>query len=242
MRIVVILLLFLALPAIATQQTFSSGDRQVNVIELFTSEGCSSCPPAERWLNTLQQETNLWTKFVPIAFHVDYWDYIGWKDSFATPQFNARQHRYAAQGGTRFVYTPGMFRNGEEWLGWRSGESVVGTRHKAAQLSITRDGDRVEATFSTQEDGPWILNVAIVGMGLETTVHAGENRGRTLKHDFVALDLQSMPLEKTGAEYHTQLNLPIPESDAVRHGIVGWVSRPKQQSPVQATGGFIDTR
>jgi len=61
----------------AYAQTFNSSTQQVNLIELYTSEGCSSCPPADKWLNSLKEQQGLWTEFIPLAFHVDYWDYIG---------------------------------------------------------------------------------------------------------------------------------------------------------------------
>src|SRR6476660_686425 len=73
--------------------TFESGDTQSMLIELFTSEGCSSCPPAEKWLSALKSNQDLWKKIVPVAFHVDYWDRLGWRDRFAKPDFTSRQQR-----------------------------------------------------------------------------------------------------------------------------------------------------
>ena len=88
---------------------FQSGHTQSSLIELFTSEGCSSCPPAEKWLSALKSNQDLWKKTVPVAFHVDYWDRLGWRDRFAKPEFTSRQQRYAAAWGGDSVYTPGLW-------------------------------------------------------------------------------------------------------------------------------------
>ena len=105
-------------------QTFESGDTQSSLIELFTSEGCSSCPPAEKWLSALKSSPDLWKKTVPVAFHVDYWDHLGWRDRFAKPEFTSRQQRYAAAWGGDSVYTPGFVVNGKEWRGWFGGNAM----------------------------------------------------------------------------------------------------------------------
>src|SRR5881409_4325855 len=102
-------------------KTFESGDTQSSLIELFTSEGCSSCPPAEKWLSALKSSSDLWKKAVPVAFHIDYWDHPGWRDRFAKPEFTSRQRRYAAAWGGDSVYTPGFGRQqqGMARLVWR---------------------------------------------------------------------------------------------------------------------------
>src|SRR5881394_2772067 len=79
-----------------TSFTFQSSGEQVALLELYTSEGCSSCPPAETWLSRLKESPKLWKDFVPVAFHVDYWDYLGWKDPFAAKVYTERQHEYAS--------------------------------------------------------------------------------------------------------------------------------------------------
>ncbi|MEN9676720.1 MAG: hypothetical protein RIS76_2616 [Verrucomicrobiota bacterium] len=88
------------------------------MIELFTSEGCSSCPPAEKWLGSLGDQPGLWRDFVPVAFHVDYWDGLGWADRFASVENTRRQERYATHWRNRGVYTPGFVLNGTEWREW----------------------------------------------------------------------------------------------------------------------------
>ena len=94
---------------------FESGVKRNTLIELFTSEGCSSCPPAETYLNNLKNNNELWEKWIPVAFHVDYWDYIGWKDKYATKTFGLRQSRYASLNRVSTVYTPAFMVNGSSW-------------------------------------------------------------------------------------------------------------------------------
>lgn len=83
-------------PTLANALTLESGEERVRVIELFTSEGCSSCPPADAWLSGLMDDPGLWNSLIPVAFHVDYWDHIGWKDRFSDAAFTERQRRYAS--------------------------------------------------------------------------------------------------------------------------------------------------
>src|SRR3954465_2646270 len=104
--------------AAADDIVIRSGPQRVSLIELYTSEGCSSCPPAEEWLSSLRNDPRLWQSFVPVAFHVDYWDRLGGKKRFARPEFTARQRTYAAGASATTVYTPGFLIDGHEWRGW----------------------------------------------------------------------------------------------------------------------------
>jgi Protein of unknown function (DUF1223) len=93
---------------------FQSSQRQVSLLELYTSEGCSSCPPAEAWLSKLKNSQGLWDEFVPVAFHVDYWDNLGWKDRFSDEQYTERQKSYAQLWSASDIYTPEFVLNGKE--------------------------------------------------------------------------------------------------------------------------------
>src|SRR5574339_14875 len=107
----VLMLLFLCLTAnlmSAGPIQFHSSTNRTALLELYTSEGCSSCPPAEAWLSRLKSDARLWKDFVPVAFHVDYWDYLGWRDPFGAAEYSERQRGYAAQWKSRSVYTPGF--------------------------------------------------------------------------------------------------------------------------------------
>ena len=221
---------------------FESGENRVELIELYTSEGCNSCPPADRWLSRLKTHDRLWTDFAPVAFHVDYWDYIGWKDRFAKSEYSNRQRRYALEGGARTVYTPGVFKNGIAWHGWRRGKLDRGPLEKPGNLTVTIDGDAVRIRFDptmTRTNPELTAHVVELGMDLSTRVEAGENAGKTLQHDFVALNLHSLRLNRNEAGYSGTLTLQALSSDAPGSALVAWVSTSETQAPLQAAGGFL---
>lgn len=235
--------LTVSVTATAETYEFSSGDQQVALVELFTSEGCSSCPPADRWMSNLKDKSDLWETVVPVAFHVDYWDYIGWKDRFASPEFSDRQRQYERDGNVNTVYTPGLFLNGEEWRGWYWGRTATsGDESSAGDLWIEVDNGTVSAEFeATDVHGSDIdLHVALLGMDIETDVQAGENRGNTLGHDFVVLNYESTRMGgDTESGMTATLELGEPSNAAGNWAIAAWVSTSKNQAPIQATGGYI---
>src|SRR5262252_2023521 len=114
-----LLLLWSAVDSLGTERIhFQSGTNRTALIELYTSEGCSSCPPAEEWLSKLKAHPRLWIDLVPAAFHVDYWDYLGWRDPFGAAAYSDRQRTYAAEWKSRSIYTPGFVLDGKEFRGW----------------------------------------------------------------------------------------------------------------------------
>jgi hypothetical protein len=167
-----------------------SGATPPAVVELYTSEGCSSCPPAEAWLNTLKGRPEV----IALAFHVNYWDYIGWTDRFATPATTNRQRELARVHGRDGVYTPQIVLGGADWRGW-GGERVPAPLDAGAPaLRLARDGDTLVASVEaapgkTSLAGYW----AVLEDGIETRVRAGENAGRTLRHDHVVRFYKPVP-------------------------------------------------
>ncbi len=237
-------LLLLGAAAEASDETvqFSSGDNRVALVELFTSEGCSSCPPADRWLSGLKHESRLWHDYVPIAFHVDYWDYIGWPDPFASSANSERHRRHQQQGGSLAVYTPGFFNNGQEWLEWRTRGSVAGNKlAPAGNLTLRVEGNTVAVRFENDHfrESNLIVHIAVLGMNLESNVRAGENRGRILKHDFVAMTLVSAALEKSPGGFRGVARISLSGQPAIRKALVAWVSSDRAQAPLQAVGGYL---
>jgi hypothetical protein len=220
---------------------FSSGERQVTVIELFTSEGCSSCPPADRWLSQLRQDPGLWQEFVPLAFHVDYWDYIGWRDRFAAPEFAARQREYARTGGVSTVYTPGFIVNGQEWRGWFRGHARPASSATVGALNARFGDNTVAIRFAPAADrGDYVGHAALLGADLATEVRAGENRGRQLRHDFVVLARRQVGLSTTGAVHSGQLEfVPTDTGSGLPAALAVWVTRRGELAPLQATGGWL---
>jgi hypothetical protein len=225
----------------AAPLSFDSGAGRVALLELYTSEGCSSCPPADRWLRSLEGDTGLWTRFVPVALHVDYWNYIGWRDPFSAAAYSARQRRHVALGGARTVYTPGFFYNGEEWLDWRRNDRPVQVPGHPGSLTLSIDGDQVAIRFAATQElrGGLQLSIAVLGMGLASDVTAGENRGKTLRHDFVVMDLQQLPMQSSGDTWLAHATLAQVASNASRYAVAAWVSRPGTQTPLQAVGGLL---
>jgi hypothetical protein len=163
----------------------SSGDSATPVVELYTSEGCSSCPPADKWASSLKG-----SGAVVQAFHVGYWDYIGWVDRFAAPAYTHRQRQVAATNQLRGIYTPQVVLNGRDWPGWHGSKPNLATK-KAARISITLkqvDADRFEARVAPAAGAgalPWSAYWTVTENGHNSKVQAGENAGEFLKHDFV---------------------------------------------------------
>ena len=161
-------------------------DKAAVVVELFTSEGCSSCPPADALLGELAQRPDV----VPLAFHVDYWDYIGWKDPYASPASTQRQHDYAAALGLHMVYTPQMVVDGRtDVVGSERGdvETAIGKAAAGPKLAISIEKDAgggyrvVIPAAAPPAGGPATVWLALFDSARETSVKRGENGGRTLK-------------------------------------------------------------
>ncbi|MBT0963573.1 DUF1223 domain-containing protein [Denitromonas iodatirespirans] len=192
----------------AADCTVSSGPTQTPLVELYTSEGCSSCPPADRWLSRLTGAKDT----VALAFHVDYWDYIGWKDRFAEPRNGQRQRDKVALAGGRTVYTPQIMVNGRDSRAWRGGDPLAGLARGSAQAQIrlTSDGDTVRVQASAPAGRSARLVIARYENGHQSVVKAGENSGATLDHDFVVRDWETHPMP-TDTPLNTDIHLRAPE-------------------------------
>ena len=216
--------------------TFQSSEDQVQLLELFTSQGCSSCPPAERWIHQFAEHPGLWDEIVPVVYHVDYWDQLGWKDPFATRQFTERQYAYARDGSIRQVYTPCFVSNGNEWRGYFQQESLPKANGSSGVLKAQIKGNRLTANYS--EKKPLTLNIAILGFDLTTDVKRGENRGRKLDQQFVVLDHQTVA--SSNGNWATKMP-KIDLTSAEQYAIALWVTQKGKFKPLQATGSWIDS-
>lgn len=227
----------------AAPQHFESPVERVSLVELYTSEGCSSCPPADHWLGRLRADPRLWREIIPLAFHVDYWNYLGWPDRFARRAYTERQRQYRARGGVRTIYTPQFVVAGREWRGWFSRPVLrVGARPAVGRLRVERDANRLRAFFHPLAGVARTLDVhvALLGFGLRTRVRAGENQGRNLRHDFVVLGHGSAPLRRSGQVFAAPLDLPATRVVVARTALVAWVSARGNPAPIQATGGWVE--
>ena len=231
-------------PLFAEPLTFESDETPATLIELFTSEGCSSCPPADAWVGTLKTSHDLWKRIVPVVFHVDYWDRLGWPDRFASAANTARQRRYAATWNSNSIYTPGFVANGSEWRGWGQRAAVpAASSAKVGRLRITLRENEAEVFFAPVAGGaaPRIAEVALLGGSIETDVKRGENGGRKLRHEFTVLHLASAPLRS--ADGRLTAIVPLPAKTAERPAaIAAWVTAGEAQPPLQATGGWLQAR
>ena len=189
----------------------------VALLELYTSEGCSSCPPADRFLGTLRASGLAPSQAVLLSLHVDYWNYIGWKDPYSSPVFTARQRSLAALAGSRTVYTPEFFVGARELRNWNGGvpDAVRRINATPARASIgislgepSAAGLPVEVKAAAPNGA--LLQVALVHNKVASRVTAGENGGRTLHHDFVVRQwLAPVPVGRDGIAALARV-LPLP--------------------------------
>ena len=229
--------------ALAESTILESGVEGTPLVELFTSEGCRDCVSADRWFGELVDDSRLWKRMIPIAFHVDYWNYLGWRDRFSTAAFSMRQRTYASYGYLRQVYTPGFVVNGKEWFSWfQRPELNLIPLPPAGVLRIEAEEEEFAAQFSAikRRLRQPKLNIALLGFGLSTSIKAGENRGRVLKHEFVVLGHKEQSMFIDNQVLKAKGTLPEPSTTAPRYGLVAWVSNGLDPYPLQAVGGWLD--
>lgn len=224
-----------------------SGPNTAALVELYTSEGCSSCPPADRWLSSLSAQGYVPERVVPLALHVDYWDYIGWKDPYAKRVFSQRQRKLTQLQRLALVYTPQVVLQGHDFRGWGTPafeQALAKINARPARADIALEllpaGSstltvRVSATLldaaQTEETG---LYLAAYENRLESRVSAGENRGRTLSHDHVVLEWQG-PLAFSGSQLVQERALPLlPGAQRANSGVVAFVQNRRSAEVLQA--------
>ena len=237
------LLLLISQTAIA-EISISSPNTRVSLLELYTSEGCSSCPPADNWISKLKTHPQLWQSIVPVAFHVDYWNYIGWHDRFSSPDYSARQRRYASGKNVNTVYTPGFMLNGQEWRSFFNLRKLtLDNSSSPGQLSLKINEQEMMASFrpdNKKMTSGLLLNLAVLGFDIETRVKAGENRDRTLKHNFIVLGHKTIPMYHQGDHYSVMTTMPELVEVASRQAVAAWITTTTDLTPVQAAGGWLE--
>jgi hypothetical protein len=234
----------LAPQANAASCSVRSGSRTAALVELYTSEGCSSCPPAEKWLSSLDPRGA--ERVVPLALHVDYWDKLGWKDLYAEHAFSLRQRRLANLAGASFVYTPQVVLQGRDFRGdgdaFDAQVARINGRAPGAALALSllqRDGaTELEASaelLDRSEHADAALYLAVYQNGLTSAVAAGENSGRTLHHDYVVREWLG-PLEFGRSPKLTERRSLAPPPGAVpgRWGVAAFVQNRSDSQVLQA--------
>jgi hypothetical protein len=183
--------------AAAEAETTQASQSAPVVVELFTSQGCSSCPPADALLGELAQIPGI----LALSMHVDYWDYIGWKDPYASPKVTERQRRYAQRLGLRYVYTPQMVIDGHaDVVGVRRNEVLrtieeAAAKRKAVEVRFEQaDGGRIVVPAGHAPDGGAVVWLAVYDDNHETDIGSGENAGRKLRYHNVVRELNRIAL------------------------------------------------
>jgi hypothetical protein len=231
----------------AMQCSARSPASTVALVELYTSEGCDSCPPADRWLSSLGAKGYAPERVVPIALHVDYWDYIGWKDPYARQAFSARQRKMAALARAAAIYTPQVVLQGKDFRDWRGGAfeqavARINATPAKARIALALDTRSKEA-FEVQATVELLQGVAPADLGLYlaayenklvSEVKAGENRGKTLPHDYVVLQWTG-PLEIKADKLVERQRLPLlPKAIPANSGVAAFVQNRSTGEVLQA--------
>lgn len=210
-----------ALPATAHADCRAQSAKQtVAVIELYTSEGCDSCPPADRWLSGIELPQ---TSTIALALHVDYWDRLGWKDRFATAGFTARQYEQMRRQGGEFVYTPQVLLQGHDFRQWGArGEpagaaAAINAKPARATIGLTADlrpeSVRVDVAVGVaqaRERARARIIVVLVQDRLVSVVTAGENAGKRLTHDHVVRQWHATPGLDSAGELRERVAFALP--------------------------------
>ncbi len=245
MRFACLVLLIITVPVHATDPIplAKSGPERVSLVELFTSEGCSSCPPADQWFSKQVKNKTLWKSFVPVAFHVDYWDNLGWKDQFSSKAATTRQRAIARNWKAPAVYTPGFVINGIEWQNWRMSTTPPAPAGRAGILKLARVSKASESftlvfePTAANKSERFVVHMAVLGIGLKSQVRGGENSGAKFHHDFVVLDWKTNEAARSKDLVTSEFSLKIPPDQ--KTAVVGWVESPDQFVPLQAAGAFL---
>jgi hypothetical protein len=240
-----LVLLMAAQSALAGECSARTGEKTTALIELYTSEGCDSCPPADKWLNSLDVDAS---RAVPLALHVDYWDYIGWKDPYGNPDYSARQRETVRLAGGRAVYTPQVMMSGRDARSWgresefRAALEAVNAKPPRADISLravwVSSGIRLEVA-SEMRDRAFAsenaLFIALTENNLVSAVKAGENRGVTLRHDHVVRELRGLQrFDATGIQRAVETFTLKPEWKTKDLSAVAFVQNRRTGEIVQA--------
>jgi hypothetical protein len=174
-----------------------------------------------------------------VAFHVDYWDSLGWKDSLASKAATARQNSYGAAWGTENIYTPEFVLDGKEWRARSLGSIDAVKASGPGMLTATLgEGGKVEVVFAatTKTPGALTAHVALLGLGASSEIKSGENKGRTLVHDFSVMVLEDAVLDENGK---ASVRFPEEKVKPGQSALAVWITEPGKLEPVQAAGTGI---
>jgi len=233
-------MLYGAVPS-TTEKSLKPIPQPVVVLELFTSQGCSSCPPADQALQDLtQQAARSGQAVYGLSFHVDYWNRLGWQDPFSSKQFTDRQRQYDRQLHSQ-TYTPQLVINGQQdVIGGQRGriqQAIQAVQKQSASAfvgvdgKLTRNAKQITVDYELSSAGPYRVNVALLQKEAQTAIRNGENGGRTLTNTNVVRQFKS--LDNSGTSGHVSLDLPTNLS-ADQTAVLVYVQRTDTQQVVGA--------
>ena len=231
----------LAAPAFAADPiTVNSSERQTAVLELYTSEGCHSCPRADKWLSRLVETPQDDLDVLALAFHVDYWNYLGWTDRFSDAAYTERQRMLGSNNRQRTIYTPEFFVNGKEARGANNILNMIEESNRTQaplqlEMTVSRDGSELVVALHSPPQRDTVGQIQhrylVYEHGLSTDVKRGENRGKTLHHDGVVRYMSS----PRGLQVDNRHRIPIaPDWQADSIGVAVMVTSPGDLHYVQA--------
>lgn len=224
-----------------------SGPRTAALVELYTSEGCSSCPPADRWLSGLSGRFP-GSEVVPLALHVDYWDYLGWKDAYAQRRFSERQRRLSLLQRMALVYTPQVVLQGRDFRPWASREfdeavKKINARPERAHLKLEIRAARLSHfdaaaqgdVAGADERRDAVLYMAAFQSRLQSEVSAGENAGHRLAHDYVVLEWEGPFSPGADGHFAVERNVALlPGASPATSGVAVFVQNRRTAEVLQA--------
>jgi hypothetical protein len=224
----------------------ASPDYTIALLELYTSEGCDSCPPADRWFSALDLGATP-PRVAALAFHVDYWDRLGWHDRFDSSAFTQRQYEQMQRHDTAFVYTPQVLLQGTDFASWRSAPqptralAAINARPARATIELAAaPGHHAVVAIDVHVRVPQmadrdhaVVAVALVQSGLASDVKSGENAGKHLVHDHVVRAWRSGLAVGASGELRQRVELPLP-ADSGPMQIVAWAEDSANGDVLQA--------
>lgn len=245
MKIVLLIFILFSNILFADETVIKSGDKKVTLIELYTSQGCSSCPPADKWLSQLKNKDGLFKTFIPLAFHVTYWDFIGWKDIFANSLNDNRQRNYSSKVWKKnSVYTPQFIVDTKEYRQWFNGQPFPSLQSNYAgnlEAKLNENKD-LEIKYHNKniKNKKVLVNIAILGFDYDFDIKKGENKSRILEHDFVVLKhiQKNASIKNHNLEFENKL-YQFKKEPNKKYALVVWLSDEKYKQ-LQAVAGYIN--
>lgn len=246
MKRLLLIMSLMASPTFAADTIIiSSNGQQTAVLELYTSEGCSSCPSADRWLAALVELPNDELDVLALAFHVDYWDYLGWKDRFGSPRYTSRQRQLGSNNNQRTIYTPEFFVDGKEARGTRNVLDKIRSANKQQaqiqlKLSISKSSNalqiELESVTPDAVDKPLRHRYFVYENQLMSDVTRGENSGERLFHQQVVRYMSPEIDLKDNNRHKITIN---PEWRLDNIGVAALVTEPGNENYIQVVHSTI---